>query len=244
MGIRRKLRLVSAFVLLALGLAGCGTLRQANPQSTKVTPSGAIVLTGTASLLPAAETTLTPAPIRSATKAKLAFAGSATPAPLPTQYLEFSDLSAAQKATWFPVGLPGSIPEDLPFYKAWISDYADGSENIRVVYMEPGNPLDANLKSIDIQMTRTNQPISLDSLTHQFREMPQGVREVAVREQTGYSYWIPSVAAANSAVLTWREGTVNFRISLSGDWPQPEANHPHALDDLLLKLAKALQTKP
>ena len=193
---------------------------------------------------PTVEAPRTPSPIRSATEAMRALAGLATPAPMPTQYLDFSELSAAQKATWFPVGLPSSLPEDLPFYKAWISDYADGSQNIRVVYMEPGDPLDANLKSIDIQMTKTNQPISLDSITHQFKEMPQDVREITVREQTGYSYWIASGAAGNSAVLTWREGTVNFRISLSGDWPQPDAYHPHALDDLLLKIAEALQTKP
>jgi hypothetical protein len=45
-------------------------------------------------------------------------------------------------------------------------------------------------------------------------------------------------------VLTWREGTVNFRISVSGDWPQPDANQPHALDEVMLKIAEALQTKP
>jgi hypothetical protein len=93
-------------------------------------------------------------------------------------------------------------------------------------------------------MTKTNQTITLDSITHQFKETPQDVREVPVRGQTGYSYWISSGAAGNSAVLTWREGTVNFRISLSGDWPQPDANHPHGLDDLLLKIAGSLQTKP
>jgi hypothetical protein len=242
MHINNKLWLMS--VVLLLGLAGCGTLRPSHPQPTKVPPSGAFVLTDVASMLPAAEATLTPSPIRSATEAKLIFADSATLAPFLTQYLEYSDLSAAQKATWFPVGLPNSIPEGLPFYKAWISDYANGSENIRVLYMEPGNPLDANLKSIDIQMTKTNQPITLDSITHQFKEMPHDVREVSVRGQTGFSYWISSVAAGNSAVLTWREGTVNFRISVSGDWPQPDANHPHALDEVMLKIAEALQTKP
>ena len=192
---------------------------------------------------PTAEAPRTPSPIRSATEAKLAFAGSATPAPLPTRYLEFSDLSAAQKA-WFPVGLPNSVPDDLPFYKAWISDYADGSQNIQFVYMQPGEPLDANLKSIDIQMTRFNQPLSLDSILHQIKETPQDVREVQVRGLSGYSYWISSGAAGNSAVLTWREEDVNFRISLSGNWPPPDASHPHALDDLLLKIAGSLQTRP
>jgi len=45
-------------------------------------------------------------------------------------------------------------------------------------------------------------------------------------------------------VLTWREGKVNIRISLSGNWPEPDAGHPRALDDLLLKIAGSLQTKP
>ena len=135
---------------------------------------------------------------------------------MPAQYLEFSDLSAVQKAARFPIWLPGSIPENLPFYKAWISDYADGSENIRVSYLEPGDPLDATLKSLDIQMTETNQPLTLDSIMHQFRETPLDVREVQVRGQTGYSYWMPSGAAGNSAVLTWLEGMVDIRISLSG----------------------------
>jgi hypothetical protein len=140
--------------------------------------------------------------------------------------------------------VPGSVPDDLPFYKAWISDYTDGSENIRVSYLEPGDPLDANLKSLDIQMTETNQPLTLDSIMHQFRETPLDVREIQVRGQTGYSYWMPSGAAGNSAVLTWREGTVDIRISLSGDWPEPDTSHPHALDDLLLKIAGSLQTSP
>jgi hypothetical protein len=192
----------------------------------------------------ATEATLTPLSIPSVTSSTVALAGTATPPPLPAKYQEFSDLSAAQKAARFPLWLPGSIPDDLPFYKAWISDYADGSENIRVSYLEPGDPLDANLKSLDIQMTETNQPLTLDSIMHQFRETPLDVREVQVRGQTGYSYWMPSGAAGNSAVLTWREGTVDIRISLSGDWPEPDASHPHALDDLLLKIAESLQTRP
>jgi hypothetical protein len=163
---------------------------------------------------------------------------------MPAQYLEFSNLSSAQKAAKFSIWLPSPIPDNLPFYKAWISDYADGRENVRVVYLESGDPLDSNLKSLDIQMTETNQPLTLDSITHQFRETALDIREVQVRGQGGYSYWTPSAAAGNSAVLTWREGKVNIQISLSGDWPQPDASHPHALDDLLLKIAGSLQTQP
>ena len=137
---------------------------------------------------PLTELTLPSPPISSATSTQLASIGTATPPPMPAQYQEFSDLSAVQKAARFPIWLPGSIPENLPFYKAWISDYTDGSENVRVVYLEPGDPLDANLKSLDIQMTETNQLLTLDSITHQFRETALDVREVQVRGQTGYTY--------------------------------------------------------
>ena len=190
------------------------------------------------------EATLTPLPITSVTSSKLPLTGTATPPMLPVQYLEFSDLSAAQKAARFPLRLPGSVPDDLPFYKAWISDYADRSENVRLFYQELGDPINANLKSLDIQTAETNQPLTLDSINHQFRETQLDLRQVEVRGQDGYSYWIPSEAAGNSAVLIWREGTVDIRISLSGDWPQPDASHPHALEDLLLKIAGSLQTRP
>ncbi|MGD0574970.1 MAG: hypothetical protein ABSB61_06330 [Anaerolineales bacterium] len=92
-----------------------------------------------------------------------------TPPSLPTRYSEFSNLSGLQKAAKFQVWLSTYVPGNLPFYKAWIADYADGSENARVLYSAPGDPLDANLKSVDIQMTETNQPVTFDSITHQFK---------------------------------------------------------------------------
>lgn len=193
---------------------------------------------------PSTEATLTPPPIPSLPSPAPAITGTATPPPLPVQYWEFSDLSAAQKAAGFPLWLPSSVPDGLPFYKAWISDYADGSENVRVVYSELGDPLDANLKGVDIQMTQTEKPLTLDSITHQFKVTAWDVREVQVRGQTGYSYWEPGGAAGNSAHLDWREGMVNFSISLYGNWPGPDESHPHALDDLLLKIAGSLQTRP
>ena len=85
------------------------------PINSKLWPVIGILLlelTG-CSLLPAAKATL-------------------APAALPTQYLEFSDLSAVQKAARFPIWLPGFVPNGLPFYHAWISDYGDGSEKVRV----------------------------------------------------------------------------------------------------------------
>jgi hypothetical protein len=159
----------------------------------------------------------------------------------PIRYLEFSDLMLAQRAATFPMRLPQSVPDDLVFSKAWISDYADGSENMRVVYAGPGDPLDANRKVLDLQVTRTMNLISKDSLSHQNRTKVLDIREVRVREQTGFIYWTKAVAAGNSAVLTWRESGLNFRISLFGAWPQPTENNPHGLDDLLLTIADGLR---
>jgi WD40 repeat protein len=169
---------------------------------------------------------------------------SAAPPQLPVQTQEFTDLSAAQKSVGFPLWLPAFIPDGLPFYKAWISDYADGSQIASVHYSEPGDPLDANLKRLDIQMTRTDQPLTLDSITHRVKTTAWDVREVRVRGQTGFTYWSPGVAMGNSAHLEWRQGSFNFSISLYGNWPQPDENHPHALDDLLLKIATSLQPGP
>ncbi len=168
----------------------------------------------------------------------------ATPPLLSTHYLEFSNLNEAQTVAMFSIWLPGFIPDDLPFYKAWISDYADGSENIRIVYLEPGDPLDANLKMLDIQAKRTDEQVSREAITHQFKVNALDVREVQVRGQSGFTYWTQSGAAGNSAILTWREGTLNFHLSLSGAWPQPDESNPHGLDGILLKIAESLQTMP
>ena len=165
-----------------------------------------------------------------------------TPPSLPTRYSEFSNLSNVQQAARFPVWLPAFIPETLPFYKAWVSDYADGSETIRIVYAEPGDPLDANLKAVDVQLTQTDQGLSRDSITHQFKVNALDVREVSVRGQTGFTYWTRSGAAGNSAILVWREGVVKISVALHGDWPQPDENNPHGLDGTLLKIAASLQT--
>lgn len=160
----------------------------------------------------------------------------------PAQYLEFSNLSDLQKLTKFPIWLPTYIPDNLPFYKAWIADYANGNQNVRLLYSEPGNSLDANLKSLDIQMIMTDEIVSSDSITHQFKVTALDVREMQVRGQTGFTYWTRSGAAGNSAYLVWREGTFNFSISLFGAWPQPGESIPHGLDNMLLTIAKSLQT--
>ena len=160
----------------------------------------------------------------------------------PTQYLEFTDLNELQKASKFPIWLPASIPDNLPFFKSWVADYANGDQNVRLLYSEPGNLPDANLKSLDIQMTRTDEGVSRESLSNQFKIIALDVEEVQVRGQTGFTYWTQSGAAGNSACLAWREGKLNFLLTLSGDWPQPDESNPHALDATLVKIAESLQS--
>ncbi len=168
---------------------------------------------------------------------------SATLAPgLPTEYLEFSDLTEAEAAPTFPLWIPAFIPDDLEFYRAWHSNYADGSENIRILYAEPGEPRDASRKMLDLQMTRTEEVISRETITRQLKVNALDIREVQVRRQTGFAYLTQSGAGGNSSILTWREGTCNIRLSLFGDWPQPDEMNPHRLDDLLVKIAESLQT--
>ena len=104
------------------------------------------------------------------------------------QNLEFTDLCAVRKSARFPVRLTEFVPKGLPFYHAYISDYADGSENVSLLYSEPGDPLDANLKSLFIQMTEPGQPVTLDSIFHQFKVTALDVREIQVRGQEGSSY--------------------------------------------------------
>ena len=161
----------------------------------------------------------------------------------PTQYLEFTDLNELQKASKFPIWLPASIPDNVPFFKSWVANYANGDQNVRLLYSEPGNLPDANLKSLDIQMTQTNEGISRESLSNQFKIIALDVEEVQVRGQTGFTYWTQSGAAGNSACLAWREGKLNFLLTLSGDWPQPDGSNPHALDATLVKIAESLESR-
>jgi hypothetical protein len=160
---------------------------------------------------------------------------------MPTQYVEFPNISDLLKATRFQIMLPASIPENMPFTKAWITDFSNGNQNVRLLYSEPGNALDANLKLVDIQMTLTDESITSDTIAHQFKITPLDVQEVQVRGQKGFAYWIQSGAAGNSACLAWREGIVNFSISLFGNWPPPNETNPHGLDVMLIMIANSLQ---
>ncbi len=167
---------------------------------------------------------------------------SSAPTPAqPTRYLEFSDLVNLQKAALFPVWVPRFIPDHFPFQRAWVSDYPDGTEMVSINYAAPGDPLDANRKMLAYWMTKSDEAVSRYSVSHQFKINALDVREVQTRGQTGFTYWTRSVAAGNSAVLTWREGGFNLQISLYGAWPQPDESNPHGLDSLLLRVAASLQ---
>lgn len=209
-----------SFLLLFL-LTSCATGKEPGPlPPTDTTPPTTVI--------PAFRSSETPPSI-----------GSMTPEQ-PSQTLEFSDLNQAIWAARFSFWTPTLIPDDLKFDKAFVSNYADGSQNVSVMYAEPGDPLDANRKTLSVQMTRTDAPISRDSLAHQFKEIALDIREVQVRGQAGFTYWERSGAAGNSVILTWREGMVNIKLSLFGAWPQPDENNPHGLDSLLLSIADSL----
>jgi len=162
--------------------------------------------------------------------------------PLPAVAKEYSSLASLQKKARFSLLLPQSLPQDLVFSRGWISDSVDGTETVHLVYSEPGDPLDANLKVVDIFQSLSPEPVTSDSLSQADKETALGVIQMQVRGRTGFAYWEQSVAAGNSAHLAWREGGVNFQIVLFGNWPAPTAATPHPLDSRLQQIAASLQS--
>lgn len=80
---------------------------------------------------------------------------------------------------------------------------------MRALYAAPGDALDANRKSLDVQLDRTAEAVSAATLQRDPKGVvPMDLQEVQVRGHTGYAYWLRSVAAGNSAELTWREGAL------------------------------------
>jgi hypothetical protein len=212
----RMLWSVSAFLLLAL--VGCGTDGKGATVQPAATPSSSMVLMGTTSM--------------------------ATVPPLPVQTLKFSNLRALQKSASFPIWLPGFVPKGLLFQRGYISEYANGSQDIELFYSEPGDLTDVNLKTMMVEMSEPGQLISLNSIFNRFKETAWDVREIQVRGQAGFSYWTPCGACSNSAVLFWREDNVDIHITLFGNWPAPDESHPHALDEVMLLVAQGLKTTP
>lgn len=162
---------------------------------------------------------------------------------LPIRHIEYSSLDKLQAEAPFPLYLPGYLPPEVSFYKAWVSEYANGDQNVRILYEEPGDPRYALLKAVDIQMRLTESILSLDSLLNQPKANPLDILEVTVRGHQGFTYWQRSVAMGNWATLAWRENTINFTISLYGDWPFPSEDNPHILDPLLLRIAESLEAE-
>jgi hypothetical protein len=169
-----------------------------------------------------------------------------TPVPMPIRHLEFTQLNEAQEAARFSLLVPTFVPEGIPLHKIWVSDYADGTRKVRILWSEPGGTLYERLhggkKMVDVQLTMTEIPVSLDSIVSELNGNVLDAREVRVHGQVGYSFWSRSVSAGNWATLTWREGPLNISVSLLGPWPQPDEYNPHGLDDTLLKIAESLQT--
>lgn len=128
----------------------------------------------------------------------------------------------------------------MSFYKGWVSEYASGAQNVRILYAEPGEPLDATRKAVDIQLRLTKNVLTLDELIHWPKTTPLDILEVTVRGQGGFTYWQRSVAAGNWATLIWQENGLNFLLSLYGDWPFPSEDNPHGLDPLLIRIAESL----
>jgi hypothetical protein len=168
-----------------------------------------------------------------------------TPLPMPIRHLEFTQLNEAQGAARFPLLVPTFVPEGIPLHKTWVSDYADGTRKVRILWSEPGGTLYERLhggkKMVDVQLTMTEIPVSLDSIVSEFNGNVLDARELQVRGHVGYSFWSRSVSAGNWATLTWRDGPLNISVSLFGAWPQPDECNPHGLDGTLLKIAESLQ---
>src|SRR5271157_513915 len=233
MSILRKCRRIFPLILVLTATA-CMTV-----------PAGSPTVAPTQVLSNQVETsstaTQTASPVPTWTLTATGEPGTATPVPQPGRTLEFSSLESARNAAGFPLMAPGFIPANLPFSGGWLMDNADGSESVQLNYFEPGDPLDANIRSVFVSQTWTNQPITPAAAVQQRREVAWDVQKVQVRGQSGFSYWSPGNASGNSAHLIWREESINYEIDLYGNWPQPDESNPHRLDSLLLQIAASLQ---
>ena len=233
MYILRKCRRIFPLILV-LTAAACTTMPAGSPTGSPTQElSNQVDISNTA--------TQASSPTHTGTLTAMGEPGTTTPSPQPSQYQEFSSLEAALRAAGFPIMAPGFIPADLPFSKGWLMDNADGSETVQLNYVEPGNHLDANIRSVFVSQTRSNQAITPAVAVQQRREVAWDVQKVQVRGQSGFSYWSPGNASGNSAHLIWHEESINYEIDLYGNWPQPDESNPHRLDSLLLQIAASLQ---
>lgn len=230
--------------LLLIGLLGMTSLAGcASPMAPGAPPT--TVATSTVALQPANPSPISSTPHNTQTPGTKALPTSleaTPPVPRVSSSSKFTNLSDAQKLASFPIMAPTDIPDNLPLAEGWVFNFEDGSQTVRILFADPESPAASpDQKAVDVQLTKTNAPVTLDSVTHQFRETALDVREVEVRGSVGYTYWSPSAAMLNYAVLIWREGSLNFRVTLFGDWPQPTAVNPHGLDQLLLRIGESLK---
>ncbi len=232
-------------MVVALGLTltlatACGGAPSAPTATATPTPAPP-----TATSKPPTPTPVPPTPNPEPPTPTRAPLATATPLATPVEYLEFMQLSEAQQAARFPLLVPTFVPEGMPLYRVWISDYGDGTQKVRILWSEPGGTLYERLhggkKMVDVQSTITETPVSLDSIVFEFNGNALDPRAVRVRGQVGCTFWSRSVSGGNWATLTWREGSLNISVSLFGPWPQPDEDNPHSLDETLLRVAESLQ---
>ncbi len=229
------------FLALALLLGACSTTaapQTATPTATTAvpaspTPTETLVPTATAEATATLLPTLTPA----------ANNPPASSPAIPQSQL-YASLDEAQAAAAFTILTPASVPDDLPLSKIFVDDYADGHQVIRLYYAVASNDAHSLNRTVFLSESNENQELNAQTIGLQFKSMAMDVQEVDVQGQTGYTYWSPAGSAGNSATLAWQRDGLTIFMTLFGDWPQPDAQHPHSLDDTLLTLAGSLEPTP
>ncbi|MCL4561827.1 MAG: hypothetical protein M1281_14620 [Chloroflexi bacterium] len=193
--------------------------------------------TPAATITPGPTFTDRPAMTTGATQAP---AETAVPLPTPELYREYSTLLEAGQVALFNILTPGFVPDGLPFAKASVSDYPGGLQEVRQWYLQPAGQPDANQKMLFVELSNSPEAVTPDTLNRQLKTTALDVRETMVGGAAGYLWWQQSGSGGNSAWLAWRDGELNVYLSLSGDWPQPDAANPHGLDTALLNIAASM----
>ncbi len=149
--------------------------------------------------------------------------------------------SEAQQAVGFTILAPSPVPNDLPLSQINVCNYPDGKQFAQLIYYVP-SPQDPHSGNPGINLIETSpeEAITPEGLANQFRIPALDLHEAQVRGTTGYLYWTSSVSGGNAALLEWNEGGVSYRLSLSGNWPQPSEQNPRLLDQTLLDIANSL----
>jgi ribosomal protein S18 acetylase RimI-like enzyme len=200
--------------------------------NTAIPPAAASTSTLAATSIPTSTPTSLPTPDPAA-----------TPDPrLPIQSQKFTDLDQAQAAAEIPFLVPAFFPAPLPLCSIWVSDFLNGDQWVRILYCEPGEPLDNRLKGLDVILYRTDQGLSAENIQKDdLKTPPIDLQEVTVRNLPGWTYWNFSGAGGNWASLEWREDGINYRVGIHGNWPYPTKENQNIWAPLLLQVAESLQ---